>query len=199
MITVVCIGCVLSLHTHTSWSFSPFADIAYVNERLDNTATYHHTKTALANQGRDEVIRTGRFWASGHLLNDVCRQQCCWAPSSLNYCSVFRTLEWVYRCTVSRLMPLHTAAPRLLQQSLSGVHVLVGENERLSKCIEILGSHFPAFFPPRWPQLYLTAYLAPSENRREDVSLVCQLSVVPCCLPESPAGVQRPCKQPADV
>lgn len=138
------VSVVFCLFSHTSWSFSPFADIAYVNEWLDNTATYHHTK--MANQGRDVDNRTGRFRASGHLLNDVCRQQCCCAPSSLNYCSVFRTLEWVYRCTVSGLMPLHTAAPCLLQQSLSGVH-FVGENKRLSKCIEILDFHFPAFFP----------------------------------------------------
>lgn len=145
MITVVCFGCVLSLLTHIL-IFLSICWYCLCKEWLDNTATYHHTKMALANQGRDVDNRTRRFRASGHLLNDVCRQQCCCAPSRLNYCSVFRTLEWVYRCTVSGLMPLHTAAPCLLQQSLSGVH-FVGENKRLSKCIEILGFHFPAFFP----------------------------------------------------
>lgn len=45
-------------------------------------ATASHTKTPLANQPWDVVNRTAHFRASGHLLNDVCRQQCCCVSSS---------------------------------------------------------------------------------------------------------------------
>lgn len=98
---------------------------------------------------RDAVNESGHFRVSGHLLNDVHRQQCCSVSSHLNYSSVFRTLDWAYRCIIPGLLllSLHTTAPCLLEQSLSGVH-FVWENKaaRLSRCIEILGFHFPTFF-----------------------------------------------------
>lgn len=111
-------------------------------------AAYYHTKMPLANQAWDVVNETGHFRVSGHLLNDVYGQQCCSVSSTLNYSSVF-TLDWAYRCIIPGLMLLsfHTAAPCLLEQSLSGVHFIRGnKRSRRSRCIEILGFHFPTFF-----------------------------------------------------
>lgn len=184
----------LKISTETFWSSSAFADTELFMLTSDLTTTpvtNNHAYILLANRAGDVVNEKGHFTVSDHLLNDVYRQQWC-SVSSPNYSPLLRTLDWAHRCIIPCLMLVSLPALFAWAQPLG--HAFLPK--RKIQTVEVhwnSGLLFSYTTFCGWPQLYLTAHLAPGENRKGGVNIVCQLSVVPCCLPESPAGVrQRP-------